>query len=387
MTTAIHDTRIPSRQHQPSTPAPSSAPMFRDTRKESATLQKYMEFVNQSPQVTQLKARIAVLQSVSRKQSNIPDPTANTRPGAPMPNPSGSAPVIQCARYVRALNGDGRVANEITSLRRLFVDETNREHQVNTWVNGFAGMPTARFTTADRHYYSPVGYILETNSNDDVLANYRGDGNTNDIPVGVPGWVGAAQALRLAVQQVEDYTEWAAALEDDPWSSLPEVDDQTGVETRNTFINYFLTPYLRTADDATETRAAGKLAVRNAITNTGMAALRTHYGQPVGATQIERFIGTGVNPDGMQGAIDAPDVRYIESILHARFNQVVSAWYNQDLGAYADAAAQANWRTGDDWLANRRTSAEAVRDAFNQAGANIAVEVIGPAQQEEQEEA
>jgi hypothetical protein len=314
-------------------------------------------------------------------------PTGDT--GIQLAADPNAAPV-QMARYMRALNGDDRVDNEVTSLRREFENETNRQHQVNTWVDGFAGMPTARHNGTDVHYYSPVGYELEVTDNNDVWANFRGDGNTNDIPVTTDRWVEAANAMRTQVIQVEDYQTWLLdeeAREDDPYGlEIPEVDGTTGTAARESLINYYLTPYLEASSEP-EGRAAGQQAVRDAISNSGLDALRTHYGENHDEVQAERFIGTGVDPEGMEEALEAPDVRYIESILHAKFNQVRRAWYNRDLGNYSEAAAQENWRTGENWLDNRRGSAEAVRDAFNNAGANnIQVQVIGPEPEEEEED-
>lgn len=296
---------------------------------------------------------------------------------------SGSDPV-QRAVYMRALTGDNRVANEVESLRRVFENETTRQHQVNTWVDGFAGMPTARNHGNDKHYYSPVGYSLETNEEADVWANYRGDGNTNDIPVTVPRWVTAAQAMRQAALEVGNYTAWAEQLNDDPYGLIPEVNQDTAIGARNSYINYYLAPYLSAPThtlngEVIDGRIHGQQAVRAAITAAGLESLREHYGTRPDGAAGERFMGSGVEPDGMDEALEDQDTPYIESILHARFGQVRSAWYNRDFGNYAEAVAQNNWRDyQEDWLANRRNSAQAIRTAFNDAGANINVEIIGP---------
>jgi len=325
------------------------------------------------------------LVSIQRKLQKLAEDNATPLGNAATASTNADEAPIQRADYMRALNGDGRVANEITSLRREFLNETNREHQVNTWVDGFAGMPTARRNGDGKHYYSPVGYCLETTDDADVLANYSGDGNTNDVPVTVPGWVTAAQALRTAVMQVQDYVTWSADLDDDPWGPLPVADAETNTATRNIYINYYLKPYLDAptvtdGGDAIGGRAAGQVAVRNAIKTAGLASLRAHYDTNPGGGVGERFMGPGVDPEGMEDALADGDARYIETILHAKFDQVKSAWYNRDLGNYSETAAQENWRDAEgDWLGNRRVAANAIRSSFNALGANINVEEIGPA--------
>jgi hypothetical protein len=340
-----------------------------------------------------LQAQIESAQRLGHSCSTVFNRGASlTRLSTPLATPLSTplTPIVQMASYMRALNGDNRVAGEIASLRREFLNQTQRNHQVNTWVDGFAGMPTARFTDENRHYYSPVGYKLETTDDDDVLANYEGDGNTNDIPVTHPRWVEAAKNLRQVVMEIPDYVAWAQVQEDEMMGLddkvLPEVNSDSARWLRDNYINYFLTPYLEApleleTPEASQARREGQTSVRNAIKTCGIAALRDHYSTPQGVTATDRYIGTGVAPEGMTAAVANPDIPYIESILHARFNQVTGAWYNRHPGAYAEAAAQPNWRHLDpNWLNNRRASAEALRDAFNGIdGMHIAVEAIGPA--------
>jgi len=309
---------------------------------------------------------------------------------APIQKKDSAGNVIQLAAYMRALTEQGKIDGEIASLRREFVDETNREHAVNSWVDGFAGMPTARNTGNDKHYFSPVGYKLETATNADVLANYRGDGNTNDIPAATPKWVAAATALHAAVIQVADYTAWVGVPAPGKPAILPDPANFAYNDPRRAqFINTYLTPYLRAniGDDqpllARQQRTAGQLAVKQAITNAGLDAIRTHYDtRPAAGVTRDRFMGAGVNPEGMDAAVGNADIKYIESILHAKFNQVTSAWYNRSPGEYSAGAAQATWRSGEnaDWLTNRRESATAIQTAFNAIpGTNVNLEEIGPA--------
>ncbi|MEL7086317.1 MAG: hypothetical protein AAGM36_17670, partial [Cyanobacteria bacterium J06597_1] len=203
-----------------------------------------------------------------------------------------------------------------------------------------------------------------------------------------PSWLKAAKALRAAVMEISDYTAWASNLEDDPWGPLPEVDDKTGNGVKSSYVNYYLKPYLDSDapedSDQLQARNEGKSAVRAAIKNTGLTALQEHYGDPKSGKE-DRFLGKGLNPEGMDEAVKDSDIPYIESILHAKFDLVTSAWYNKDAGSYSEAAAQENWHGSDDnWLANRRKSAEAISKAFNSAGAdNISVEEIGPEPQNE----
>lgn len=270
-------------------------------------------------------------------------------------------------RYMRAVVADDRVAGEINSLRRVFEGETNRQHQVNTWVDGFAGMPTTRYVAGKAHYYSPVGYQLEATQDAEVLANFSGDGNTNDIPTTHQKWLLAANALVARLHAIADWDAWYAGQQALP---APIAWDWDAPE-RATFVNRYVKSYV-------DTNRAGKAAVLDAVKTTGLEQLSAHYGRAGQA----RFLGTGLDPQGLAAAEQNPDVRYTESILHAKFSQVKNAWYNQSLGAYAEAQGQATWRDADgDWLAARRTSAEQIRDAFNNAvpNAGVGLLTIGPA--------
>jgi len=293
---------------------------------------------------------------------------AAPQPGSFVP---ASRTTVQMARaYMRAVNEDARVGGEVDSLRRVFEGEVTRDNQVNTWVDGFAGMPTVRYVAGKQHYYSPVGYELELSNDSDVLANFSGDGNTNDIPVTHDKWLATVGKVMTALDAIPHWKDWATAE-----------DIATGMggaagwnqAARNYFFQEAITNYF-TAFKGDANSAAQVATVRNTIKRIAGEDLAAHYGD----NHQNRFIGTGLNPGGMDAAEANAAIPYTESVIHAKFGQVVGAWYNANLGAYSDAqAGQPTWKdAAGDWEAARKTSAEGIKTAFDAHGANLTVKKL-----------
>ncbi|MTI86892.1 MAG: DUF4157 domain-containing protein [Balneolaceae bacterium] len=282
--------------------------------------------------------------------------------------------VIQREKYMRATNSDARIANEVNSLRRIFTGEIYRQNSVNTWVDGFAGMPTTRYNPGQTHYYSPVGYMLEVNNNADVLANFSGDGNTNNIPTTHIKWI---RAIKEVVDDLKNIPEYLAWFNENVDFAIDDTQAVTQVFA-NGLYTMCISDYLDELRDENTVQSRGILNNALArIKNVAGAHIAAHYDDDTQA----RFLGTGRNPDGMEEAEDSEEVPYTESILHAKFEQVTAAWYNPNFGAYSDAqAGEAGWRNAHgDWLAARRNSARYIKQQFDQHGSNLDVIALNKA--------
>jgi len=283
--------------------------------------------------------------------------------------------VIQREKYMRATNSDERIENEVNSLRRVFSGEVYRHNSVNSWLDGFAGMPTTRYSPGQQHYYSPVGYMLETNNDADVFANFSGDGNTNNIPKTHYKWANAFNEIITRLQTIDDWEAWRTS-EEINLEFVPPENTALLEGIANWCYKYFITDYL-TARNNVEESAAGVAQVKGAMTEIATVHIAAHYNND---TQ-DRFIGTGVNPDAMNTAEDDDNTPYTESILYAKFNQVVAAWYNPDFGAYTTTqAGEDNWINDEgDWQAARKTSAMHIKQQFDAHGSNLEVIALNQA--------
>lgn len=296
--------------------------------------------------------------------------TAHPAPGGIVQPKCVATPVVQLAqRYMRALKTTDNIDGEIASLRRVFAGEVTRQNEVNTWVDGFAGMPTVRFVPGKERYYSPVGYQLEVADGDgaDVLANFSGDGNTNDIPKSLPAWKTAFDAVVNRLRPMGIAT-WNEVLAD---SGYVVTDGNISVPTATYLYQTLVTEFLES--DAPD---ADKTAVVEAIKAEACIALAAHYGRAGQA----RFLGPGLDPAGLSDAERNPDIPYTESILSAKFAQVRAAWFHGNEGAYAATQAEEEAWRGENWQAAREASAIIVKNRLEAAGAaGIAVLRIGNA--------
>lgn len=104
--------------------------------------------------------------------------------------------VVQMQQYVRGIIRGDRLkspetnetiketteeimSRETNLLTRSFKkDSFDNYKTVNEWLDGFVGMSTTKYEEGKKHYYSPVGYIVNIDEENKVIGNYASDGST-----------------------------------------------------------------------------------------------------------------------------------------------------------------------------------------------------------------
>jgi hypothetical protein len=278
-------------------------------------------------------------------------------------------------KYVRGLQDTGGLLdNDIELLKRIgSVEAEGRlDDDMTRWLNGVT-LSSSRYSEGIRHYYSPVGYVLEIDDDRRVLGNYAGDGSTGSSfnkSLNSPTYWGVYEDVRQRLNADETVREgWLAHAGDEATRAVADAAGAAALQAK-------LESYLQADhEDAVKSR------LRDIVTSAATAGLHQHFADPV---RTKSPLGPGLDPPGLtdaENAIrDAPGqeaviggrpVRYTESKLSARLVDVEATYFNRERGEYG--AAPPPWR-GEEWLQERARSARHAREKLI-AGGNPAVEL------------
>lgn len=228
--------------------------------------------------------------------------------------------VVQMRKYVRGIR-KGEILNietlktipestekimsrEIGLLKRKFAKENFGDYKtVNEWLDGFVGMSTIKYQEGKKHYYSPVGYIVEIEDKQQVIGNYLSDGNT-------PRMVYISD---IGTEVNEDILDRIVLKLDS--------DTKIGILNRTQKIDFIKEKY-------------NKETIRKVLVE--------FYNDP---TKTKDPLGEGFNPDKLEEALLTSldkENEYSESLLWATDENVLGAYYNDN-----DNSPKDNWEKSD----------------------------------------
>lgn len=100
-------------------------------------------------------------------------------------NTNRMADIIQRVEYIRGIINDEKITNDIARLKKEAKPDINIESDnYDTYLSDILGgtiLSVSRYNKGQKKYYAPVGYIINVdNPQEDVLGNYKGDGNTSN---------------------------------------------------------------------------------------------------------------------------------------------------------------------------------------------------------------
>lgn len=299
-----------------------------------------------------------------------------------------TSPTIMRELYVRGFEKlkDGGLDRDITALDSVSqVASGVLDNDVSRWLGGMGALSTSRYREGFKHYYSPVGYIVEINDPERVLGNYAGDGNTGTLQkpkLGATGKSATHYAALIEAIRAAFATNDATAAAWTVHAGIPGQNPTTDTDAMQGRIEAFL------KDPIEANVRAAAVVLLTATARTVQQAYYMDTGKPgvplPDTTILPLELGPGLNPVGlteMENIIMAApeqryeygsssEARYTESKLSATIGDVKAAYFTADEGSYGAVAL--SWATGKGWLAKRRAIAVAALLDLRAAGAAAA---------------
>lgn len=94
------------------------------------------------------------------------------------------ADIIQRVKYIRGIIDNEKITDDIARLNKDAKPDINIEsNNYDTYLSDILGgtiLSVSRYNKGQKKYYAPVGYIIDVDNPQDVLGNYKGDGNTSN---------------------------------------------------------------------------------------------------------------------------------------------------------------------------------------------------------------
>ncbi|KTD25793.1 Uncharacterised protein [Legionella lansingensis] len=264
-----------------------------------------------------------------------------------IPGEGGGLPVV----HITHLNGASYERDGLRTTDPLERSTLPTTNSVQSWFEGKMGHSTTRYNPGQRYYYSPVGYVYGIENDNDVLANFKSDGNigqtctldfkdTNDLTViqRVCKAIADNEEIQTLLATQKEYKDFFETVR----ANAKTIDDLNG----RVCINGLLSEY-------TNKSALGK-KLRSCIREAAHGVLKEYYKKTGNST---RYCESGLSPaaeftqaegiyktlkPGSEGAIGKKLVgggleddkgKYTESVVHGRADNLYSVFASMDTEA------------------------------------------------------